>query len=83
MEQNLKDVETILKSKGIFNIKGCLVTQIVGGWQLFGQNLSTPEEVLELISNSAKAMGDSLVVVNNGSIHAGSTEINPESSEKV
>jgi len=54
-------IEKLKSGKGIFNFEGCLVTQIIGGWQVFGQNMSTPEEVLALIDNAGEALKESLV----------------------
>jgi hypothetical protein len=54
-------IQKLKSGRGIFNFEGCLVTQIIGGWQVFGQNLSTPEEVLALIDNAGIAIEKSIV----------------------
>jgi len=54
-------IQKLKSGRGIFNFEGCLVTQIIGGWQVFGQNMSTPEEVLALIDNAGETLKESLV----------------------
>jgi len=47
--------------------RGCLLTRLVGGYEIFGQKVSKPEQVDEIINQAGKSLKDSIVVVNDGS----------------
>lgn len=54
--------------RGMRNYKGVNVVRIIGGFQVFGQNVSTAIEVDELLEKAAKIIDGSITIPNNGSI---------------
>jgi len=50
----------LLEGKGTFNYGGVLVTRLVGGWEVFGQKVTTPEEVDEIIMNACSILNESI-----------------------
>lgn len=55
-----QDEQKLRAGRGTFNFKGCLITQIVGGWQVFSTNYSSPEQVIEAIDNAGKSIKESI-----------------------
>jgi len=53
---------------GITVYRGCIVSKLVGGFSIFGQKVSKPEDVDLAIENAGKAIEGSLRVVNNGNM---------------
>ena len=69
MESKVHELEKI--KFGVIPItvyRGCLVTKLVGGFEIFGQKVSKPEQVDEIIDKAGISLNDSIVVVNNGDI---------------
>jgi hypothetical protein len=64
------DIEKIKAGKGIFNLNGTLVTQLVGGWSVFGVTCSTPEEVLDAIQNACSILSESIIRPNSFTVDA-------------
>jgi len=65
--------------------RGCLVTKLVGGWEIWGKRVLTTTDVDELIDKAGSIISESIPVyrggikvVNTGSISSLSGEINPE-----
>jgi len=48
--------------------RGCLLTKLVGGYEIFGTKCKTPQEVDLIIDKAGVSLKDSIVVVNNGDI---------------
>lgn len=46
---------------GITNYRGCLLEKLKDGYKVFGQKVSTPEQVDEVINNASKSLKYSLV----------------------
>jgi len=44
--------------------RGCLLTKLVGGYEIFGTKCKTPQEVDAIIDKAGKSLKDSIVVVN-------------------
>jgi len=87
MESNKHDIEKI--TWGVIPItvyRGCLLTRLVGGYEIFGQKVSKPEEVDAIIDKAGKSLNDSIVVVNNGdmaSTNSLDADFNQDNPEKV
>lgn len=61
--------------KGERNYRGCLVKRIIGGYQIWGINCSTPQEVDEQIEKASSSLNESIwVVPNNGNIATTNTQ---------
>jgi hypothetical protein len=84
MDKNEQDIERLRAGRGEFNFKGLLVTQIAGGWMLWGTKHSTPESVLNAIKVAEGNLENSITIPNNGnfaSTIAGNIGINQDIQE--
>jgi len=75
MAQDKHPIENI--TFGIIPItvyRGCLLTKLVGGYEIFGTKCKTPQEVDLIIDKAGKSLKDSIVVVNNGDWESTNTE---------
>lgn len=61
-----KDIVRLKSGRGIFNFKGVLLEQIVGGWRLLNQTASSPEQVEEIILNACSSLNESIDRVRDG-----------------
>lgn len=75
-----QDEQKLRAGRGTFNFKGCLVTQIVGGWQVFSTNYSNPEQVIDAINRAGTILSESIVypvtIKNNGNFNTTITDEN-------
>lgn len=54
----------------LFQYRGCLVEKIIGGYRVFDKKVSSMDDVDDLIDESLRTVGKSMVKVeNNGSIN--------------
>ena len=54
----------------LFQYRGCLVEKIIGGFMVFGKKVKSIEEIDDVIDESLRTVGKSIVKVeNNGSIN--------------
>ena len=56
------------RRRGTFNYGGVLVTQIIGGWEIFGVKCKSKAEVDAVISQAQDHLQNSITVPNNGSM---------------
>ena len=69
------ELETVLlEVMEMYRYKGCIVTKLIGGWEVFGVHCTKPEEVDEIIQNACSILSESLVVVNNGNYACTNTD---------
>lgn len=50
--------------------RGCLLTRLVGGYEIFNQRVQTPQQVDEVIDKASDHLKNSLTVKNNGSMES-------------
>ena len=50
--------------------RGCLLTRLVGGYEIFGERVQTPQQVDEVIDKASDHLKNSLTVKNNGSMES-------------
>ena len=54
----------------LFQYRGCLVEKIIGGYRVFNKKVSSMDDVDDVIDESLRTVGKSIVrVENNGSIN--------------
>ena len=76
MEGNKHELEKI--TWGVIPItyyRGCLVTKLIGGFEIFGQKVKTANEVDEVIEGAGEHLKNSISVVNNGNFNCTNDKI--------
>jgi len=61
MEVNKHELEKI--KWGVIPItvyRGCLVTKLIGGWEVWGKRVSTPDEIDQLIDEAGTILNESI-----------------------
>lgn len=79
---NMTDEQKLKAGRGIFNFRGVLVEQVIGGWRLLDKTVSTYEDVEETILNACSSLSESIpkdtggVTVKDGFSCVNGSEIN-------
>ena len=60
------ELETkLLQVMEMYRYRGCIVTKMPYGWDIFGQKVSSPEEVDEVIDKAGSILSESIVNTGN------------------
>jgi len=50
--------------RGTGNYRGCLVTRIIGGWEIFSLKCTLPEHTDQMIDNACKLVENAIIRAN-------------------